>query len=256
MMRNFSAKEAEFDERVQKIARTTDEFEGYQTPHAARIAALSDAVAVKFNLASHDRYSLRQAALLHDIGEPVMNRDYVRARRMLREDERVDMQRHTVIGEQETAKRGSSRAVQLLVRWHHEWWNGAGYPDALEREQIPLAARILRVIDTFCAMIDERPYRAALSESEARRYLTEWAGIEFDPQVVKAFLALEIVKQTETGLEEKEAETSLAEKDSEISAENNPEISSERNTEITEHDTEIVETSENSSEPASIFTHS
>jgi HD-GYP domain-containing protein (c-di-GMP phosphodiesterase class II) len=61
----------------------------------------------------------------------------------------------------------------------------------LEREQIPLAARILRVADTFSAMTENRPYRAAVSEAEATRYLTEWAGIEFDPKVVKAFLSLE-----------------------------------------------------------------
>ena len=116
---------------------------------------------------------------------------------MLREDERLDMQRHTVIGEQETAKRGLNRAVQLLVRWHHEWWNGAGYPDALENTQIPLAARILRVADTFCAMTGERPHRASIAESEAKRYLIEWAGIEFDPKVVKAFLSLEFGKKRE-----------------------------------------------------------
>jgi HD-GYP domain-containing protein (c-di-GMP phosphodiesterase class II) len=101
------------------------------------------------------------------------------------------MQRHTVIGEQETARRGLSRAVQLIVRWHHEWWNGGGYPDALCREQIPLAARILRVSDTYAALTDARPFRAAISEAEARKYLTEWAGIEFDPAVVKMFLSLE-----------------------------------------------------------------
>jgi len=191
MMRNFSAKEADFDERILKIARAADEFEAYQNPHAARLAEIADALAQIFNLAAHDRYSLRQAALVHDIGELVMNREYLRNSRRLREDERVDVQRHTVIGEQETAKKGLSRAVQLLVRWHHEWWNGAGYPDALERGQIPLAARILRVADTFCAMTDDRPYRAAVSEVEAKRYLTEWAGIEFDPKIVKAFLTLE-----------------------------------------------------------------
>ena len=200
MMRNFSAKEAELNERVMKIAGATDEFEGYVNPHATRIAALADELAQKFNLASHDRSSLRQAALLHDIGAAVMNRDYIKTNRMLREDERVDMQRHTVIGEQETAKRGLNRAVQLLVRWHHEWWNGSGYPDALEHAEIPFAARILRVADTFCAMTADRPHRAALSETEARRYLIEWAGIEFDPKVVKAFLALEVVKESKPHL--------------------------------------------------------
>jgi len=198
MIGNFSAKEANFDERMLQIARATDEFEGYRHAHAARLAALADAVAQKFNLASHDRYSLRQAALVHDIGEALMNREYIKSNRLLRADERIDMQRHTVIGEQETAKRGWNRAVQLLVRWHHEWWNGAGYPDALEREQIPLAARILRVADTYSAMTDARPYKAAVSATEAKRYLTEWAGIEFDPKIVKVFLSLQGVTELET----------------------------------------------------------
>ena len=197
-MRNFSAKEADFDERVLKIARVTDEFEGYRHNHAPRIAALADALAQKFNFASHDRYSLRQAALVHDLGEFVMNRDYIKSNRPLREDERADVERHTIIGEQEAAKRGLNRAAQLLVRWHHEWWNGAGYPDALQGEQIPLTAGILRVSDTYCAMTDERPYSAAVSEKEARRYLTEWAGIEFDPAVVKAFLSLENLTELES----------------------------------------------------------
>ena len=204
MMENFSAKEAEFDERVLKIAAATDEFEGYLNPHATRLAALSDALAKQFNLASHDRYSLRQAAFVHDVGEAVMNRDYIKTNRMLRPEERVDMQRHTIIGEQEAAKRGLNRAVQLLVRWHHEWWNGAGYPDALEGTQIPLAARILRVTDTFSAMTDTRPRRAAVSEAEAKRYLTQWAGIEFDPKIVKAFLSLKNLEELKSFAAERE----------------------------------------------------
>ncbi len=190
-MLNLSAKESNRDEQILKIARATDEFEAYPYPHATRVAAIANVLAQRFYFASHDLYSLRQAALVHDIGEMTMEREYIKADRMLRRDERVDMQRHTVIGEQEAAKRGFNRAVQLLVRWHHEWWNGTGYPDALEREQIPLAARILRVSDAYAALTDSRPYRASLSAPEARRYLTEWAGIEFDPKIVKAFLSLE-----------------------------------------------------------------
>lgn len=190
-MRNLSVKEANFDERVLKIAATVDEFEGYANPHAARIAALSDALAQKFNFAAYDRLCLRQAALLHDIGEIAMNREYIKNNRKLNEDERFDIQRHPVIGEQEAAKRGLNRAVQLLVRWHHEWWSGFGYPDALRHERIPLSARILRVADTYSALTDARPYRLAMSAADAGNYLSEWAGIEFDPIVVKAFLSLE-----------------------------------------------------------------
>jgi putative nucleotidyltransferase with HDIG domain len=186
-----TVQEIKFDERLLATAALIDDFEGYAHPHAVRIAVLADEVAKKFNLAPHDRHTLRQAALVHDIGEMIMNREYIRASRALRDDERIDMQRHTVIGEQETARRGLSRAVQLLVRWHHEWWNGAGYPDALERAQIPLGARILRVCDTYAALTDGRPYSIPINEAEARRYLTEWAGIEFDPTVVKIFHSLE-----------------------------------------------------------------
>lgn len=186
------------DEPLAQISASIDEFEGYAHPHGRRIAVIAEAIAEKFNFASHDRHALRQAALVHDIGEMVMNREYIRASRLLREDERIDMQRHTVIGEQEAAKRGLGRAVQLLVRWHHEWWNGTSYPDALEHEQIPLAARILRVADTFAALTDSRPYIVAISASEAKRYLVEWSGIEFDPKVVKSFLSLENLPELES----------------------------------------------------------
>ena len=197
-MQNLSVIRADFEEKFLEIAVVVDGFEGYAHNHAPRIAVLADALAQKFNLASHDRASLRQAALVHDLGELVMNRDYIRSSRMLREDERVDMQRHPVIGEQEAAKCGLNRAVQLLVRWHHEWWNGTGYPDALEREQIPLAARILRVADTFAALTDARPYSIPISAAEAKRYLTEWSAIEFDPKVVKMFLSLEGLQELES----------------------------------------------------------
>jgi HD-GYP domain-containing protein (c-di-GMP phosphodiesterase class II) len=186
------------DEPLAQLSAAIDEFEGYTHPHGRRVAVIAEAISEKFNFAPHDRYALRQAALVHDLGEMVMNREYIKASRLLHEDERIDMQRHTVIGEQEAAKRGLGRAVQLLVRWHHEWWNGTGYPDALEREQIPLAARILRVADTFAALTDSRPYSVAISASEAKRYLVEWSGIEFDPKVVKAFLSLENMPELES----------------------------------------------------------
>jgi len=258
MMKNFSAKEAEFDERVSKIARATDEFEAYRNPHATRLAALADRLAQAFNLASHDRYSLRLAALVHDVGEAVMNREYIRANRLLREDERVDMQRHPIIGEQETAKRGLNRAVQLLARWHHEWWNGAGYPDALEREQIPLAARILRVCDTFSALTETRPYRDAMSEAEAKRYLTEWAGIEFDPKVVKAFLALEDVKESETFAAQEQIQfveslPVMPEEDSETTVDDSPQTSDSPQTEqlFTDDNEQSVVNAEGSFTPQS-----
>jgi HD-GYP domain-containing protein (c-di-GMP phosphodiesterase class II) len=186
----LSARDTKIDESLVSLAATIDEFEGYPHPHASRMSVLADAIARSFNLGTHDRLSLRQAALVHDIGELVMNRDYIRRNTMLTEEERLDLMRHPVIGEQEAARRDLSRAVQLLVRWHQEWWNGEGYPDGLRREQIPLAARILRVVDTYTALTDSRPYSPAIPIIEARKYMTQGAGLEFDPRVVHAFLSL------------------------------------------------------------------
>jgi HD-GYP domain-containing protein (c-di-GMP phosphodiesterase class II) len=194
-MESIFAEEPQFDEKILRIAAATDKFEGYEHAHASRIAAIADALAQKFNLASHDRFSLRQAALVHDVGEVVMNREYFKSSRLLSADERIDMQRHPVIGEQEAAKQGLARAVQLIVRWHHEWWNGSGYPDALAEENIPFAARILRVADTYSALTDARPYSPPIPSGEAKRYLIEWAGIEFDPGIVKVFLSLENLEE-------------------------------------------------------------
>ena len=174
-----------------ELAKTTDRFERYENAHAQRIAGIADEIAMVFHLARHDRGSLQAAALLHDLGEVAMERDYIQAGRALTIEERLDLARHPVIGEREASRVGADRAAQLLVRWHHEWWNGAGYPDALRREEIPLAARILRVADSYVALTESRPFRAALSEDEARRELADAAGIEFDPAVVNVLLSLE-----------------------------------------------------------------
>jgi hypothetical protein len=173
-----------------RLAAEVDEFEGYRHPHAERLAALCDALAKLFHLGRVDRASLRVAALAHDLGESAMKRDYIKRAGALSVEERLDLARHPVIGEQESARAGADRAAQLVVRWSHEWWNGGGYPDALRGEQIPLAARILRVVDSYCALTDDRPFRPAGTEDEARRHLAQWAGIEFDPAVVRAFLTL------------------------------------------------------------------
>src|SRR5678815_1415235 len=84
-----------------QLAKTTDKFERYENPHAQRVAAIADEIAHAFHLARHDRGSLYAAALLHDLGEVAMERDYIQADRALTADERLDLTRHPVIGERE-----------------------------------------------------------------------------------------------------------------------------------------------------------
>src|SRR5687767_640200 len=187
----FEEKERAAGEAFLRLSVAVDEFEGYAHPHASRVARLADALAASFRLSRADRSTLVFAALLHDLGEMAMRRDYIKSEGPLTQAERLDLQRHPIIGEQEAARSGADRGAQLLVRWHHEWWNGTGYPDALRGEQIPLEARILRVADAYASLTDARPFRPAGTEAEARKHLTLWAGLEFDPQVVRAFLALQ-----------------------------------------------------------------
>jgi HD-GYP domain-containing protein (c-di-GMP phosphodiesterase class II) len=188
-----------------QLAETADRFERYDNPHATRIATIADELAKLFHLARHDRGSLRVGALLHDLGEVAMERDYIQRAGSLTDEDLLDLARHPVIGEREASRVGADRAAQLLIRWHHEWWNGQGYPDALRREEIPLAARILRVADSYVALTDARPFRAALSVVDARREIADNAGIEFDPAVVHAFLSLELLPELESFAMENEA---------------------------------------------------
>ena len=181
-----------------QLAKTTDKFERYENAHAQRVAVIADEIAQQFHLARHDRGSLYAAALLHDLGEVAMERDYIQATGPLSKDERVDLARHPVLGEREASRVGADRAAQLLVRWHQEWWNGAGYPDALRREEIPLAARILRLADSYAALTDARPFRPAMTEEAARSEIIDRAGIEFDPSVVSMFLSLERFPELES----------------------------------------------------------
>jgi HD-GYP domain-containing protein (c-di-GMP phosphodiesterase class II) len=173
------------------LAADADQFEQYSNPHASRVAAIADEIGKAFNLGARDRFSLRVAAYAHDLGEAAMARDYIRRNGPLNDEERIDLARHPLLGEYAAAEAGADRGAQLLVRWHHEWWNGDGYPDGLRFEQIPLGARILRVADAYAALTDQRPFRRAFSERQARDHLLEWIGLEFDPGVVKALLSLE-----------------------------------------------------------------
>jgi HD-GYP domain-containing protein (c-di-GMP phosphodiesterase class II) len=191
LIENIDADQLATVEVFQDLAADADAFERYPHPHAARVAVIADQIGKSFNLGARDRFSLRVAALVHDIGEAAMAREYIQRNGPISEEERIDLARHPLLGEREAADAGADRGAQLLVRWHHEWWNGGGYPDGLRFEQIPLGARILRVADAYASLTDERPFRPAHSERRAREHLLEWIGLEFDPGVVKAFLSLE-----------------------------------------------------------------
>src|SRR5258708_31992568 len=170
------------------LSASADEFEGYANPHSGRIAVIADQIGRSFNLGARDRFSLRIAALAHHLGEVVMNRDYIRRPGTLCDDERIDLACHPLLGERAAAAAGADRGAQLLVRWHHEWWNGNGYPDGLRFEQIPLGARILRVADAYASLTDARPFRSAFTEQQPPKHFLACTALEFHPPAFPPFL--------------------------------------------------------------------
>jgi ribosomal protein L12E/L44/L45/RPP1/RPP2 len=190
------------DEIITRVAERIDSFEKYSHPHSRVMAELSARLARRMGLIQADINAIAEAASLHDIGLYAMNPAYHSSPGPLKFEERMDLWRHPIIGEQQMAKRDASRQSQLLVRWHHEWWNGTGYPDMLAFEDIPIGARILRAVELYSALTSDRPYRAAIEDGQAVEALKSSAGIECDPYVVKALIAL---------LEDLRAEPVLAE---------------------------------------------
>lgn len=202
----FAETERQAGDRLLKLALETDRVEGYTETHAVMIAQLAETIGQEMGLHGADLSALKFAALAHDIGERGMKRNYLLSPNVLSWEERLDLWRHPILGEQAVAEIKLSRQTQLLVRWHHEWWNGQGYPDGLSGTAIPLGARILRAVDSYCALISQRPYRQSLELAEAEQAIADLAGIEFDPQVAKVLLAVVSEERLRREAEQAEAE--------------------------------------------------
>jgi len=184
----FDDAEKSLGGRLLKIAIEIDRVEGYSEPHAIAIAWTAEKIGARMGLHGVDLTALKFAALAHDLGERAMKRDYLLRPSALSWDETLDLWRHPILGEQAAGELKLPRQAQLLIRWHHEWWNGGGYPDGLAGEAIPPGARILRAVDSYFALISDRPHRRRFDRIEAEQIIADLAGIEFDPQVVKLLL--------------------------------------------------------------------
>lgn len=159
--------------------------------HAQRMVYLAEATARMLGRPEEELHLIRLATLLHDIGKIGIPDQILHKPGPLTEEEWGVMRRHPHIGRQILTQAGGQfEIVSHIVIAHHERWDGSGYPYGLAQEAIPLGARILTVVDAFDAMISKRPYREPLPAAEARKELRRWAGIQFDPQVVEAFLCV------------------------------------------------------------------
>jgi len=157
---------------------------------SSAVVELATAVGGRFDMSQDDVRALRLAAIFHDIGKVSVSDEVLNKRGPLTETERLQIERHTVVGESILSSVEFLKDVRPLVRHAHERWDGAGYPDGLAGEDIPLGARIVHACDAYEAMTAERPYRDSLSKSDARAQLIAGSGNQFDPRVVTALLAV------------------------------------------------------------------
>jgi putative nucleotidyltransferase with HDIG domain len=157
--------------------------------HSHGVVALALAVGDALGLGARDRRNLEFAALLHDIGKIRVPDVIINKPGKLTDAEYEIVKRHPVDGQEMLERVGGVLAqVGIIVRHHHERWDGRGYPDRIAGEAIPLAARIICACDAYSAMTTNRPYRAALSVADAVAELERCSGDQFDPNVVLALV--------------------------------------------------------------------
>jgi putative nucleotidyltransferase with HDIG domain len=186
----------EHDERAQRLYRETlaslsnalEAKDAVTSQHTEEVVRLGVAVAAELGLDLEAVRNIELGAVLHDIGKVRVPESILNKPGPLDAEEWAVMKTHPEVGEHILRPIQSLQAILPIVRHHHERWDGAGYPDNLSGRAIPLGARIVAVCDAYRAMTEDRPYRARLSEEEARSQLEEGTGSQFDRDCVAALL--------------------------------------------------------------------
>jgi putative nucleotidyltransferase with HDIG domain len=172
------------------LVTALDARDHYTAGHSAAVAIYARDIAIQAGLSQNEREKAHLCGLLHDIGKIGVPVGVLEKRGSLTSGEWSAVQSHAEVGASILDRIEGYEEIATAVRYHHERYEGGGYPDGIEGDEIPLMARIVAVADAYSAMTSERPYRTALSGAEARERIERDAGKQFDPQVVEAFLAV------------------------------------------------------------------
>jgi HD-GYP domain-containing protein (c-di-GMP phosphodiesterase class II) len=162
----------------------------YTHGHSSRVAELSTRIGITLGLEPEMLRSIHQGASLHDVGKISVPDRILNKPAALSDEEFEAIKEHPVVGCGLAQRAPSLRASLTAIRHHHERWDGSGYPDRLERDEIPLAGRIVGVADVWDALTSDRAYRPAWDPERAITHIAEGAGSLFDPECVEAFLHL------------------------------------------------------------------
>jgi ribonuclease P protein subunit RPR2 len=175
---------------VRALSNAVEARDAYTGKHAERVAAYGVELAKATGLDVTSNPQVEFGFLLHDVGKVAVPDAILFKADRLTDEEYALVTQHPVIGAEILSDVSFLGEAKLIVRHHHERWDGTGYPDGLHGDDIPLAARVFAVADTLDALTTDRPYRAAVGWSEAREVIRANSGTQFDPTVVHAYDAI------------------------------------------------------------------
>jgi hypothetical protein len=182
---------------VRALTSAIDASDPYTKGHSERVTHYSVAIARAMRLSERRIQAIEYAGFLHDMGKIGVGHDILTKPGSLTDDEWRVMREHPTIGARIVSDLDFLKGAREVVLYHHERYDGKGYPEGLAGELIPLEARIAKVADAFDAMLSNRPYRASLGLEKAVSELENGKGTEFDPIVVDAFIGLVRTKQVD-----------------------------------------------------------
>jgi putative nucleotidyltransferase with HDIG domain len=181
-----------FEQTIGALANAVDARDKYTRGHSQRVSNISVQMARVMKLPEAEIEKIQWAGLLHDVGKIGIRDNILLKEGPLDKDERKLMNQHPTIGAEIVAPATQLSDEAPLIRAHHEWFNGSGYPEGIEALDIPLGARILTIADAYEAMTSSRPYRKApLSHEQAVAELEKYSGIQFDPEIVPVLVNLD-----------------------------------------------------------------
>jgi putative two-component system response regulator len=173
------------------LARAAEAKDVFTLMHAERVADNASELARRVLLSPDVVQQIRAGALIHDVGKIAVPDHVLSKPGPLTPDEFEVVKRHTLVGAEIVAPLATQRHLVGIVRSHHERFDGAGYPDSLAGKDIPLAARIVAVCDAYDAMVNQRPYRAAMAHGAAIATLVDGRARQWDAELVDAFVAIQ-----------------------------------------------------------------
>ena len=175
---------------IRMLAFAVDAKDHYTLGHSDKVGSIAKSIAREMGLDPAQVEEIEYGAILHDVGKIAISEKILNKPGRLTDEEYVLMKKHTVMGVNIMEHTEAIANLMPIVRHHHEWYNGKGYPDGLKGEAIPMGARIVALADAFDTMVSDRPYRKVLGIPAAISEIKRFSGTQFDPKVVEALLNL------------------------------------------------------------------